>query len=359
MKTDLHESFLKLVRLGIGTSSDVSFQESKEWKVLKTIALEQGLLGVMMDGIEHLPLERRPAKKDLLQWIGLVIQEEQKYAVRDKVAKEVALLLHAKGIRTYVLKGTIVAECYPKPEHRVSSDMDCFLVSESGEHEQTWEKGNVAMEEAGFDVERGFYKNSSFYLPGLMVENHLYMVPFRGNKRLAELERLLESWIQKDEEVNKIEGTMLYRPPVMASALFLIEHAYSHFLHEGLTWRHILDWMMFSQRHQEEINWEVLDAGIDEFGGRKFYNSYYRLGKYLVGELSADDLQFVDKLMMKDVWAPLDLHKTLQGVKGKLALVGNTWRARWKYHYFAEINWLQALWIQAYGVLFDKHPKLD
>jgi len=37
------------------------------------------------------------------------------------------------------------------------------------------------------------------------------------------------------------EGTWLYRPPVVVSALFLIEHAYSHFLHEGLTWRHVLD----------------------------------------------------------------------------------------------------------------------
>ena len=147
MKTDLHESFLKNVRLGIGTSSDVSFQESKEWKVLKTIALEQGLLGVMMDGIEHLPLERRPAKKDLLQWIGLVIQEEQKYAVRDKVAKEVALLLHAKGIRTYVLKGTIVAECYPKPEHRVSSDMDCFLSRHGRKEMLPWKRLALMLKE--------------------------------------------------------------------------------------------------------------------------------------------------------------------------------------------------------------------
>jgi hypothetical protein len=43
----------------------------------------------------------------------------------------------------------------------------------------------------------------------------------------------------------------------------------------------------------------------------------------------------------------------------KLALAGNTWRARWKYRLFAEISWLQALWIQVKGVLFEMAPKLS
>ena len=37
----------------------------------------------------------------------------------------------------------------------------------------------------------------------------------------------------------------------MLSALFLIEHAYLHFLHEGLTWRMVLDWQMFCRRHRD------------------------------------------------------------------------------------------------------------
>ena len=145
----------------------------------------------------------------------------------------------------------------------------------------------------------------------------------------------------------------------MVTALFLIEHAYSHFLHEGLTWRHVLDWMLFSRKHQEEIDWVTLDALIDEFGFRIFYNSYYHLGQYLLGDSIEDNLTELDKKMLEDVWAPLDLHETIHGVKGKLALAGNTWRARWKYHYFSEISMPYALWIQVKGFLFDKHPKLD
>lgn len=145
----------------------------------------------------------------------------------------------------------------------------------------------------------------------------------------------------------------------MVSALFLIEHVYSHFLHEGLTWRMVIDWVMFRKIHQKEIDWMTFEALVDEFGFRKFYDSYTCLGEYLNGEIQEfNGLSVQDRRMLEDVWAPLDLHETLLGAKGKLALAGNTFRARWRYHYFTDMNWMKALWIQVKGLLFEKHPEL-
>lgn len=184
------------------------------------------------------------------------------------------------------------------------------------------------------------------------------MVPFRGNKQLKKLEVMLQGLLRKDKGEDRFEKTWLYRPPVMMSSLFLIEHSYSHFLHEGLTWRHVLDWMMFRRKHKDEIKWDVFETQVDEYGLRKFYDTYYRLGQYLLDDIRFEDLDKKEKKMLSDVWAPLDLHDTLHGVKGKLDLVGNTLRAWWKYHSFAEISMPRALWIQVYGVLFDQNPSL-
>ena len=269
-----------------------------------------------------------------------------------------AELYHGNYIRTYVLKGSVVAECYPMPNHRFSEDMDCFLQPEQGDFD-AWTLGNDLAKAQGYEVKYEFYKNSTFYLPGLTVENHRFLTPFRGNKRLTSLENVLQAYLKQDKGLDIIEGTSLYRPPVIATALFLIEHAYSHFLHEGLTWRHVLDWMMFSKKHQRDINWTDIEAFVDELGFRKFFNSYLRLGKYLLGEIQESDLTKEDKKMLADIWAPLDLHETVRGLKGKLALAGNTWRARWKYRYFAEMSWVTALWIQVKGFLFEKKPSLN
>lgn len=170
---------------------------------------------------------------------------------------------------------------------------------------------------------------------------------------------MLQDLLHRDNVEDRIEGTWLYRPPVMVSALFLIEHAYSHFLHEGLAWRMVHDWMMFTKKHQYSIDWALLEAYIFEFGFRKFYNSFLRIGLYLMGDLQDSGLTDQDKKVLEDIWAPLDLHETVRGLKGKPALAGNTWRARWKYRYFTEISWMRALWIQVTGFLFMREPKLS
>lgn len=356
MSAKLYDSFIALVRLGLGQSSNIDC--GFNWHEVETLAMQQGLLGLVVDGIGQLPEDLKPDKNHILQMIGLVMQDESRYAIQQKTAAEMALLFHDNYIRTYILKGSVVSECYPIPEHRVSSDIDCLLLPEKSDFD-AWQLGNDIIKANGYEVSEGFYKNSSLYLPGTLVENHLYMVPFRGNKKLKRLEILLQRMIHEDNGEDRFEGTWLYRPPVMVTSLFLIEHAYSHFLHEGLTWRHVLDWMMYSRRHKTEIDWHSLDALVDEFGFRTFYNSFHNLGLYLLGEISKDVLSKIDELMLADVWAPLDLHETLVGIKGKLGLVGNTMRAWWKYHYFSEISMLHALWIQVYGFIFDKHPTIE
>ena len=358
--TDLQHQFLYLLRLGIGPESpnqEMYDFNSCDWESLLSVARKHTVHSILLDGIERLAPESRPPKETLLHWIGQTMQEEQRYAVQSKTAAKLAERLQSDDIRTYVLKGQVVAECYPKPEHRESVDLDCFLAPADGEAD-VWEKGNAIVENSGYRVERGYYKNSSWFLPGLMVENHRWLTPFRGNKRLEALERLLQEMLRKDAGTSRFKGTCLYRPPVMVSALFLMEHAYSHFLHEGLTWRLVLDWMMFSQRHQEEIDWTQLQKWIDRFGFRKFYNSYVQLGAFLLGEISETDLSAADMKMLEDLWAALDLHESVKGLRGKLALAGNTFRARWKYKEFTDITWLQALWIQAKGFLFVGEPKL-
>lgn len=376
-RTNIHEFFLKLVRLGIGTSKDAKIPKNIDWLQLKALSDAQGLSAVVLDGIDRCHTDTTESTDYLpvqmkLEWIGEVLNGEQTYKLHQEVATDMANLFHQNGIRTYVLKGRIVAECYPKPEHRVSSDMDCLLLPAKGVF-NAWQLGNDLVKAKGHDVGEGFYKNSSFHLPGLMVENHQFLTPFRGNERLEKLERFFQEQFKEfnglststssvsvqNVENSRIDGTWLYRPPEMVSALFLIEHAYSHFLHEGLTWRMVLDWVLFSKKHQKQINWTDFETYIDEFGFRKFYDSFSRLGQYLIGEIQDSSFTIQNQKMLEDVWAPLDLHESLQGVKAKFQLAGNYWRARWKYKYFTDMTWVRALTEWVTGAVFDRHPKLD
>ncbi len=355
--------FTLLIRLGVGLDIQVDYKQFEhvthnDWQLVQALAEYQGLSAIVLDGIELFPEAQRPPKEFLLEWIGSVLRGESTYKHQKEVAIDMSNLFHRNYIRTYVLKGFTISECYPIPHHRLSSDMDCFLSPDKGDFD-VWSLGNDLIRSKGFRVDTDFYKNSTFDLPCLIVENHKYLTPFRGNKKLTSFESVLQTLISRDKGEDIFENSWLYRPPVMVSALFLVEHAYSHFLHEGLTWRMVLDWMLFRKKHEDEINWVEFEVFVDEFGFRRFYDAYSHLGCFLLGNLKTEELTKSEKRMLNDIWAPLDLHETTRGLKGKLALAGNTWRARWKYRCFTDISWITALWIQTKGFLFMKHPTIN
>lgn len=352
-----YDIFLKLVRLGLGIGETISLPSNIDWAQIKVLAERQGVSAVVLDGIEGCHVVSIPLRQKL-EWIGEVVQSEAIQKEQQNTAEQIAELFHQNGIRTCELKGAVVAECYPKPLHRLSADFDCFLLAENSETD-VWELGNQLIEKAGYQVDRNFYKNSTFHFPNLTIENHRFMVPFRGNERLKRFEVMLQGILKSDKEDDRFGDTWLYRPPVMVTALFLIEHAYSHFLHEGLTWKMVLDWLLFSRKHKDEIEWNALDALIDEYGFGKFYNSYYKLGQYLLGDIDESSLTNLDKRMLKDVWSDLTLPKSGSGLKNKLSIARNTLQARWKYRYFADISMLQALSIQIKGFFFIKNPILN
>lgn len=354
----MRDTLLQLVRLGLNLGGELP--NITDWQSLYTEASRQGLLEIAFDGYSRLfEKGKAPELPSALKqrWIAAVLDSEQHYARQQAAAESYAEQLGQNAVRTYVLKGLVVSECYPVPSHRRSVDMDCFLLPAECDAD-VWEKGNAVPESAGYKVERKYYKNSTIFWPGLTIENHRFMTPCRGNRTLVRLERELQRMLRLDAGDDYIEGSSLLRPSVMVSALFLIEHAYSHFLHEGLTWRHVLDWMMFSRKHKEEIDWQALNAMIDEFGFRKFYDSYNRLGQYLVGEIQDSSFTSQDRRMLDDVWAPLDLQDELHSLRAKIGMVRATIRARWKYRYFSPITMPQALWIQLKGFLFMKNPQL-
>lgn len=114
----------------------------------------------------------------------------------------------------------------------------------------------------------------------------------------------------------EFEDTGLFMPPVLASALFLTEHAYSHFLHEGLNLRHLLDWALFRRKHGYDMDWGAFEKYVDEFGFRRFYDAYSHLGNYVLGLYKYSSLAALERRMMDSVWAGLDLHKSVRDLSG-------------------------------------------
>ena len=357
------EFLLDLIRAGVVGETGFPMPDSVDWAQLIDEASRQNVAVLTSDGLQKLYDDGvysvsgdKAERRTKAQWFAKTMKYEQRYAGQVTAAKKMGEWLSSAGIQTVILKGFIISECYPIPAHRYSSDLDCFLIKD-GEHLDAYEKGNRVIEGHGVKVDRGYYKNSSFDLAGLHVENHKFCTPFRANETLRRFERLLQGMILTGP-LNALGETGLLAPPPLASALFLTEHSYAHFLHEGLNLRHILDWALFRRKHADDVDWEVFERYVDEFGFRRFFEAYTHVGEYVLGKCEYASLSGTEQQMMDSVWAGLDLHESVRGFVGKLRLVGNTLRAGWKYREFSPISMAKGLWIQVKGFLFERNPTL-
>lgn len=66
--------------------------------------------------------------------------------------------------------------------------------------------GTIAEEKLLWLLVREQLVGGTFYIPGLGVENHRFMTPFRGNGTLCQLERRLQAMIAEDAGDDRFEG---------------------------------------------------------------------------------------------------------------------------------------------------------
>ena len=311
---------LTLLRAGLyGVSVTVKRSLSaKQWETVFDIAMKQGVAAVAGEGLSFVNQQALPPKVLLLQWIGQSLAQKQTFSQQRNEVDGLRKLWHDVGVDCIELKGNSIGRYYYVPESRYSCDFDCFL--------SDYEKGNEVVEAAEVEVNRDFYKNSSFTWKGLYVENHQFCTPVRGNKAMKRLERKLRELL---------EGCDGY-PCADFNALFLMEHAWAHFFEEALT---------------------LKEREAKACGFWHFSESMNRLADLLDGLRKVEELEDDDQRLLNDMLHEHSIQMN-NGWKTRLQLVKNYFSQRWKYRVFSNHSMLYTLCRTAWGFVFDRNPKV-
>lgn len=266
MLSSNQESFLQLVRLGIGHNAHFNNKDIN-WKYIEDLALRQGLSAVIVDGVEHLPEAQRPPKEVLLQWIGNTLQSyEYRYELYRKAIAEMAAWYNAHGFKMMVLKGYACSLNWPKPEHRPCGDIDIWLFGKQKEADALMTK------ELGLKVDTSHHHHTVFNWRDFSVENHYDFVNVHARKSSAELEKIFKELGQDDTHAVEVNDEKVYVPSPNLHALFLIRHMVSHFAAAEITLRQVLDWAFFVEKHTKEVDWDWLLPLLDQYHMREFFN---------------------------------------------------------------------------------------
>lgn len=342
MNTHL-QILLKLLCGGIyGSPVDLSQYDTsvlEMWLQVYDQSEKYGIAALVGEGIKHLPAEQVPPRIILMQWIGATMLLENQNKSQRQQVDELRQLWKQNGIKCIELKGMSVGRLYWKPELRYSCDFDCYL--------SDYEKGNILIEKSGIKVSRDFYKNSSFTWKGLYVENHQFCTPVRGNQAMKRLERMLRTLL---------EGCVEY-PGADFNALFLMEHAWTHFFEKALTLKHLCDWAVFRKTCGDDVDWQLYEKEAKACGFWHFSESLNRLADLLDGTRKEEELEGDDKRLLKDM---LDEHSIQMnnGWRTRIQLVRNYFSQSWKYRVFSNHSMPYTLCRTALGFVFDRNPNL-
>ena len=363
----MEKELFTLLRLGLSITmteeedlSNFIMLSSEQWSQLGDLARKQGVLGIMLDGVDKCQVSgfkfQFPMPQMLrLEWIGEVLQIEQRNRQQIAVMNDLAGRWKQQGCRVMVMKGQANGVFYPKPEHRNSGDIDCYLFDD-------YARGNEIARQEGANVDESWYKHSVINYKGETFENHQYFVHTRDGKRGKRLnEELVEQLKDKSEEIKVIPGTVVEMPSMQWTAMFLTYHACAHFISEGLRLKQILDWAMFLKTHQEDVDWVAFYAFCDRNHLRVFADEMNTIAEKYLGvriKFKVESLEFraspyTEKIMHSALYDDdYVFNSGKSGWANRLHLVKNMFRYRWKYEEIYQTSVWKQLWWYVSGYLF-------
>lgn len=358
-----------LIRIALGAEKPDVIPEEVNWKEVFDLSYAQGVAAIACDGFQALyegrgeddivtALDLEENEMIKYDWYATQIRNEQQYEMQWVAATELSGLFSKNGIDTISLKGFSIARHYPIPAHRYSCDFDCFLLpSDNDERFDAHDLGDALVERMGISVNRDFYKNSTFYYHNLMVENHRFCTPVRGDRRMKRFEQCLQRYLMSGYQ--KIDDSGLSVPDSLFLLLFVTEHAYAHFLHEGLQLKHFLDWIVLKKDFAADVDWAAYHEICDRFGFRLFADSFDAVSSFVIGEKLELEMNEQERMLLHDVFNPCASFASGDGLRFRVELVKNTLNGAWKYKYFTTSSMPAALLKQVFGFLFERHPEID
>lgn len=313
-----------------------------DWQHAFDLLCKHGLAAVTFTAIEKLPHNLRPSKELILIWFGLKMQQERQYSLRRKAVDSLIDLWSDAGVKVVELKGNSIGRYYPKPELRYSCDFDAFLIDNSNPEESGYEKGNKMVETTGVTVDCKYYKNSSFYWKGVIVENHQFCTPVRGNREMKNLERTLRQLV----------GTVDF------NALFLMEHMWSHFFEDALTLKQLADWVVMRKCCWNDVDEQLFEREARACGFWRFAESINQITDTI---LTGGDMQFSDKSTERLWQSILNGGGSVQMNNGwhtRFRLISNYLSNGWKYRQFSNHGALFSLARTCCAFIFDRKPTI-
>lgn len=278
----VNEAFLNCISASLrGGSCDLTLAPD-DWRPLLQLAGEQKLLPMVYEAVRGTPAFAAAPEEVRTAARLQTMQEAAAQAVHTEAFLQLYRALRAEWLAPVVVKGIVCRARYPQPDLRPSGDEDLYLAPEE------MPRFHAVLLRAGFvltEPERDYRTahEARYVQPhtGLVVEGHWALFPTEYevytalNAQLTGLEERAQDW--------ETGGVTLRIPDPSDHLIFLLLHAFKHFVSSGVGVRQLCDIALWMNYYGVQIDWPrvrtalcatrsegfaaaVMDAGMRWFG---------------------------------------------------------------------------------------------
>ena len=253
--------------------SDVTLQDAVSLLVL---ASKQNVLPMVYEGVyrngvfDELPAgDARFFKNQVLTIVMRQVRKTSEFLALYKHFEE-------NGLKPLVVKGIVCRNLYSDPDSRPSGDEDLYVPEDLFETSQkVLEDEGLSVAEHISEVTDDIYEIPYYNKKGtLLIELHKGL--FDKDDAYSGMNELFYGVFDEAVTVN-IMGQEICTMPPTKHMLFLVLHAYKHFLSGGFGLRQVCDMSVFANAYGSEIDWDMLFALCESVHGDVFARSLFEI----------------------------------------------------------------------------------
>ena len=271
--TTTETQFLHIARAAI-SGSDLP-TEKVDWPAIFTLANQQKLLPILFETVRKMPAAGENAALFAVtkqQVIGQVLNQ----TVRSAEFADLYRKLRSAGLHPIVVKGQLCSRLYPLKDHRISADDDLYISDAEfmACHEQLLANGlttDTPVDELATADEVSYTKNGS----PLYIELHRHLFDSSEDAH-DELNHFFT-------DLKPIEVDGFSTMPPHEHLLYLLLHAYKHFVRSGIGLRQFCDIGLWAWEYHDEIDWQRLHEQCESVHAATFAAAAFCIAREYLG----------------------------------------------------------------------------
>lgn len=241
--------FFELIQVSLGVRPALSYSPSKEeWKMLYHMAGKQSITGICFLGVQTLSKQCPKQIQELpmglrMRWLAAASEIQRQNEMMDMRCAELCGILEKDGLQVCILKGQGVANLYRSWND--TEDKSLGRLRQIGDID-VWVKDTDIPRLVHYIRSRGLeYKATATHVecdffPRVAVELHAEPALFRN----IYYSRRLQQWCKAYDWHDFYSVKDYIVPSDSFNLIFLLVHMYQHFLHKGVGFRQMMDYLM-------------------------------------------------------------------------------------------------------------------